>query len=147
MSCVSLSPILRSVLRIVGQVPSPTPIVGMFGDSMSVTRTPPARVLCLAAMRAAVIQPAVPPPTMTTDWTGVVMQRSEVSPYAEGEAPAAVFGQQEMITEAAVLGDDLLGEIQALEEQREVVVEVIAAADVPLVVIVDKHHAVAVGLG
>jgi hypothetical protein len=55
-----------SVLRNVGQVPSPTPMMGVFGDSTRVTLKPaPIRLRCFAAMTPAVSQPAVPPPTMT----------------------------------------------------------------------------------
>ena len=56
-----------SVMRIDGHVPSPTPMVGMSGDSTRTTWTlaaPSPR--CSAAMALAVIQPAVPPPTITT---------------------------------------------------------------------------------
>ena len=55
-----------SVLRSVGQVPSPTPMMGVVGDSTSVTLNPaPMRLRCFAAMTPAVNHPAVPPPTMT----------------------------------------------------------------------------------
>ena len=55
-----------SVLRRVGQVPSPTPMMGVLGDSTSVTLKPaPMRLRCFAAITPAVSQPAVPPPTMT----------------------------------------------------------------------------------
>ncbi len=47
----------------VGHVPSPTPIVGMSGDSIKVMVSV---VLADAAMRQAASHPAVPPPTITT---------------------------------------------------------------------------------
>jgi hypothetical protein len=51
----------------VGQVPSPTPMVGTSGDSTRVTRRPPwSSVRKLDAKTAAVSQPADPPPTITT---------------------------------------------------------------------------------
>ena len=60
-----------SVLRSVGQVPSPTPMMGVLGDSTSVTLNPASiRPRCFAAMTPAVSQPAVPPPTMTILLTG-----------------------------------------------------------------------------
>ena len=41
-------------------------MIGVFGDSTSVTLKPaPMRLRCLAAITPAVNQPAVPPPTMT----------------------------------------------------------------------------------
>ena len=56
-----------SVARKVGQVPSPTPTILMFGDSTSVTDSDPRsiRALWRAAITPAVNHPAVPPPTMT----------------------------------------------------------------------------------
>ena len=60
-----------SVLRNVGHVPSPTPMMGVLGDSTSVTVNPaPMRARCLAAITPAVSHPAVPPPTMTMCLTG-----------------------------------------------------------------------------
>ena len=59
-------PSLLSVLRIVGQVPSPTPMVGISGDSIKVTlKELSAVIFCCFARLHAVNQPAVPPPTMT----------------------------------------------------------------------------------
>ena len=63
MNTLSDRPILRSVDRIDGQVPSPTPIVGTVGDSTSVTVT--VEVSNSAASIPAVSQPAVPPPSIT----------------------------------------------------------------------------------
>jgi hypothetical protein len=64
MKSVSAMPILRSVLRMVGQVPSPTPMVPRLTLSTSVTATSgPWR----AAISAAVSHPAEPPPTMHTE--------------------------------------------------------------------------------
>jgi hypothetical protein len=57
------TPMRCSVSRMLGQVPSPTPIGGTSGDSISVTAGRRAR--CSAAIRPAVIQPAEPPPTIT----------------------------------------------------------------------------------
>jgi hypothetical protein len=49
-------------------------MIGVFGDSTSVTVNPPCiRLLCFAAITAAVSQPAVPPPTITTFLTGLAM--------------------------------------------------------------------------
>jgi hypothetical protein len=59
----SETPMRRSVSRIDGQVPSPTPIGATSGDSTSVTCSAGWRS---AAMTPAVSQPAEPPPTMTT---------------------------------------------------------------------------------
>jgi hypothetical protein len=58
-------PIADKVARIVGHVPSPTPIVGMSGASISVTDSWPATARRELARRDAASQPAVPPPTMT----------------------------------------------------------------------------------
>ena len=64
---VSLTPVLRRVSRMVGHVPSPTPTVATSGDSIRVIRRPePEAVSCSAASTAAVSQPALPPPRMTT---------------------------------------------------------------------------------
>jgi tryptophan halogenase len=49
-------------------------MIGVFGDSTSVTLKPPGiRLLCFAAMIAAVSHPAVPPPTITIFLTGLVI--------------------------------------------------------------------------
>ncbi len=50
----------------VGQVPSPTPIVGTSGDSIRVTETPG---VAEAASTQAASHPAVPPPTITMSLT------------------------------------------------------------------------------
>ena len=58
-------PILSNVLRIDGQVPSPTPMVLTLGDSTSVISSDCCcAILCSAAITPAVNQPALPPPTM-----------------------------------------------------------------------------------
>ncbi|ARX87036.1 hypothetical protein SMD44_06517 [Streptomyces alboflavus] len=59
----SSSPRYWKKCRTVLNVASPTPIVGTFLDSTSVTET---RSSNAARRYDAVIQPAVPPPTMTT---------------------------------------------------------------------------------
>ena len=66
----SAMPMRLSVARIDGQVPSPTPTVGTSGDSTSATcRSSPK---CSAATTLAVSQPALPPPTTTTFFVGLV---------------------------------------------------------------------------
>src|SRR5690606_4933025 len=73
-NAVSDIPIFLKVPRMVGQVPSPTPMGLISGDSIRVTLTPNSEAAwCFAAMVPAVIQPAVPPPTITTDLRGVVI--------------------------------------------------------------------------
>ena len=67
MNALSEIPIFISVERIEGHVPSPTPIVGVVGDSTSVTRIPAAGSNS-AAMILAVSHPAVPPPKITMCW-------------------------------------------------------------------------------
>jgi hypothetical protein len=58
----------------VGHVPSPTPMIGALGDSIKVTLKPhDMRLRCFAAMTPAVNHPAVPPPTITTFFTGRTM--------------------------------------------------------------------------
>ena len=70
MKSVSVTPIFRSVSRMVGQVPSPTPMGPTSGDSSSVTCSPlPEAARCSAAMTPAVSHPADPPPTITTCFT------------------------------------------------------------------------------
>jgi hypothetical protein len=61
----SARPIFCSVRRIDGQVPSPTPMIGMSGDSTRTTSGASADSRFSAAIRLAVIHPAVPPPTTT----------------------------------------------------------------------------------
>src|ERR1700675_582596 len=63
---VSLTPICFNVDRIVGQVPSPTPMGGCWRDSTSVMATPcsPRRGY-RDPNTPATSQPAVPPPTIT----------------------------------------------------------------------------------
>ncbi len=58
----------------VGQVPSPTPMIPMFGDSTSVTVKPDfIRPRWRAAITPAASHPAVPPPTITMFWIGRTM--------------------------------------------------------------------------
>ena len=75
------NPIACRVLRIDGQVPSPTPSVGMFGDSISDTLIDgvPAESRNSLARIQAVNQPAVPPPTITMCSMGLSMEGSSVS--------------------------------------------------------------------
>src|SRR5687768_17030773 len=74
------------VLRSVGHVPSPTPMIGVFGDSTSVTLKPAdMRLRCFAAITPAVSHPAVPPPTITIFCTGRTMH----SPCRIGDVDAA----------------------------------------------------------
>ena len=72
----SANPIACSVLRIDGQVPSPTPSVGIFGDSIRDTLIDgvPAESLNSLARIQAVNQPAVPPPTITMCSMGRAMK-------------------------------------------------------------------------
>ena len=62
-----------------GQVPSPTPIVGTSGDSISTTSIGEglsASPRCSDAITAADSQPALPPPTtMTLDIVSSILQR------------------------------------------------------------------------
>ena len=72
----SASPIAWRVLRMDGQVPSPTPSVGIFGDSIRDTLIDgvPAESLNSLARIQAVNQPAVPPPTITMCSMGRAMK-------------------------------------------------------------------------
>ena len=87
-----------SVMRIDGQVPSPTPMVGMSGDSTRTTWTPDVlSARCSAAMALAVIQPAVPPPTITTFVVGRFITTS--SRESLNAMPPARWNQGVDITE------------------------------------------------
>jgi len=67
-------PIFFKVVRIVGQVPSPTPTMPMASLSTNVIWRPrPDSEAWRAAMMPAVSHPAVPPPTMQIDRTGLTM--------------------------------------------------------------------------
>src|SRR5690606_30809927 len=68
------NPILLKIPSIEGQVPSPTPMSLISGDTIVVLLTSNTQApVCFVAMGPAVIQPAVPPPTITTDLRGVVI--------------------------------------------------------------------------
>ena len=93
----SSMPMAASVPRIDGNVPSPTPMMPMSLDSTSDTRTPPAAVPSVRARKAAVSQPAVPPPTMRMCWMGFMRLVSDVGGarafrgFLEGRAASLVF--------------------------------------------------------
>jgi hypothetical protein len=77
MKSVSVMPILASVLRIVGQVPSPTPPVATLVDYTRVTRTPlPERLACAASRQAAILPADPPPTTMKSNMTSPGVARS-----------------------------------------------------------------------
>ena len=59
--------LVKRLKRIEGQVPSPTPMVGVSGDSTTVILSADG-VSNSAASTQAVNHPAVPPPTITTRW-------------------------------------------------------------------------------
>src|SRR5687768_2847065 len=68
------------VLRRVGQVPSPTPMIGVLGDSTNVTlKLCGIRLRCLAAMTPAANHPAVPPPTITILLTACTIDESSTA--------------------------------------------------------------------
>src|SRR3546814_9094946 len=80
-------PIAASVARIVGHVPSPTPIVGISGASISVIERRPVTARGELARRAAASQPAVPPPTMTTlSIASFIAVRPSISPASRKRA-------------------------------------------------------------
>src|SRR5688572_22090141 len=125
-----------NVLRNVGHVPSPTPMIGVFGDSTSVTLKPAdMRLRCFAAITPAVSHPAVPPPTITIFCTG----RTICSPKQSGDVdtrstsplalhpearpqrvtPAVCEYVEQLVVEAAVRAQRLVRDVQRLEEHIE----------------------------
>src|SRR6187402_1765042 len=128
-------PIFFKVVRIVGQVPSPTPTMPMVSLSI--------KVICRsarwrAAMIPAVSHPAVPPPTMQIDRTGLTMPRtavpaSEPRAHADLESASTVLGIEELVLIISVLHQVRIGQIDALHEHSDVVVDVIGGAGVQLV--------------
>jgi hypothetical protein len=81
------------VLRRVGHVPSPTPMIAVVGDSTSVTLklggTRDILAPCFAAITPAVSHPAVPPPTTTIFLTGRTMREFRFGSYIRKRTPSA----------------------------------------------------------
>src|SRR5688500_11276301 len=138
-----------NVLRRVGHVPSPTPMMGVFGDSTNVTLKPAdMRLRCFAAITPAVSHPAVPPPTITILCTGRTicspkqigdvdeMSTSPLALHPEARpqrvTPAVCEYVEHLIVEATVRAQRLVRDIQCLEEQVELLRELITGADVDL---------------
>ena len=77
-------PSTRLNSRIGGIVASPTPTVPIFSDSIK--RMPMVDPI-VRASSAAAIQPAVPPPAMTTCWTGACSRMPFQAASPGGAAP------------------------------------------------------------
>src|SRR5678815_3135076 len=108
-SCWSIPRNLRKSM-IPGIVASPTPIVGISGDSMSWIEH--VRPTFLARALAA-IQPAVPPPTIAIRLIrpSVCIACSEVAADAEQYAPRTRIERERQVLELQVLTLILLGDV------------------------------------
>src|SRR3954469_6985001 len=145
MNSLSLTPMRRKVSRMVGHVPSPTPIAGTSGDSSSVTVSPaPCRALWSAAMMPAVSQPAEPPPTITNRFTGSIARHekgkaagrpaafrqrridSELLTRSEHVSRTGLGHEQRLVLVATVDPLGLVRQVDDLGRYREVVGEVVA---------------------
>src|SRR5690242_10565229 len=128
--------------RIPGMVASPTPMVGMSGDSMSSIRqlAPSCR-----ASRLAAIHPAVPPPTMAMrsirPADAMITSRpcalspSEARAHADQEAPVSGFEREGQIRELQILALIFLRQVDPFNRDGEVRRDVVAHLRIELPVL------------
>src|SRR5581483_6744512 len=92
-------------------------------------------------MMPAVSQPAVPPPTMTTAFTGCTTL--ELGSHPQREVAPVVYQVQGLVREASVAVVDGVGQIRRLEVGAEVTVDVVLRAEVQLRRMREVHRLVA----
>ncbi len=118
-----------------GIVASPTPTVGISGDSMSwIEHVGPT----FLANALAAIQPAVPPPTMAIRLMrpSVCMDDfSEVAADAEQYAPRPRLEGERQVLVLQVLTLILFGQVDRFQRHTELVVELVGDLRVDLVVV------------
>src|SRR4051812_16735928 len=131
-SCWSI-PRKRRKSMMPGIVASPTPTVGISGDSMSWIEH--VRPTFLANALAA-IQPAVPPPTIAIRLIrpSVCMDCSEVAANAEQYAPRSRLERERQVLELQILTLVLLGQVDRFERHPEPVAELVSDLRIDLVV-------------
>src|SRR6185312_4687951 len=92
-------------------------------------------------MMPAVSQPAVPPPTMTTAFTGCTTL--ELGPHSQREIASVVDEVQGLIREPSVAVIDGVRQVRSLEVHAEVAVDVVLRAEVQLGRMREVHRLVA----
>src|SRR5690242_19124290 len=133
-SCRSI-PRNRRNSMIPGIVASPTPIVGMSGDSMSWIEH--VRPTFLASALAA-IQPAVPPPTMAIRLirrSACTDALSEVAADAEQDTSRSRLVCERQVLVLQILTLTLLGQVDPLQRHTEPVAELVGDLRIDLVVV------------